>query len=363
MLAPHLLSAQISIHLCAEQLGDAAVLEALLKRALSGVRVYVLCGHPPNFPAQQALPSVLRWIVVPAEAGLTPFWVVDGVMLLSEVAQAQGIDIPVFEPFLAKSYLLAWEHWAQQYGPTVAGESEISKEIAADVGIWAMQLELQWLEAQLATLCAELSSIESLLHRWRQRYNDTVGELVRQILWLEQELAKRFSKKNAATFQAAKERFEQFNEQFEQAQKQTAPKELSEEQRLEMKRLYREAVLRCHPDRFPEHLQSMAQDMFVAFQRAYEQNDWEALQKLHEQIMSGAFTQTTMPNERAVLEAKINALKAEIQSKAEALKLAQFSTNYQKVKDSNRWDELLREAEIQLSAKLEELFYNYKNTI
>jgi hypothetical protein len=64
---------------------------------------------------------------------------------------------------------------------------------------------------------------------------------------------------------------------------------LNEEDRKQLKQLFRRAAQSCHPDRVPEHLKDTAHQLFTQLNAAFQANDIEGVQNISDIVCSGVF--------------------------------------------------------------------------
>jgi len=64
---------------------------------------------------------------------------------------------------------------------------------------------------------------------------------------------------------------------------------LNEEDRKQLKQLFRRAAQSCHPDRVPEHLKDAAHELFTQLNAAFQANDIEAVRNISDIVRSGVF--------------------------------------------------------------------------
>ncbi len=64
---------------------------------------------------------------------------------------------------------------------------------------------------------------------------------------------------------------------------------LNEEDRKQLKQLFRRTAQSCHPDRVPEHLKDAAHELFAQLNAAFQANDTEVVQNISDLVRSGVF--------------------------------------------------------------------------
>lgn len=176
--------------------------------------------------------------------------------------------------------------------------------VGEDAEIPRLRLQLQALELRLESLSDEKTDLERNLVIFNRRYSDALGPLLSEVLETRAELAEHqaeTSRQRVAAGRASEQEAEQETNRAEQARKDwqdyqreyteqqatAAPDKLNAQDEAELKRLYRGACSRCHPDRFPEEQKAAAHSAFVKLQELYNANDLQGLRELHDALKSG----------------------------------------------------------------------------
>lgn len=187
-----------------------------------------------------------------------------------------------------------------------------------DPEIASLQLEIQSLELQIATITNEKADIEKLIHDFSFQYNLALGELVQELLFLRKEKAKKEKDKRVEemrkvqaekekAFEEAKKAFEEakqkadeaefaseqaqqeyedFHQDFEETKNATFH-DLTEDEKRELKHKYKKAALKCHPDRVAEEHKARAEEIFKELAKCYEENDLQRVAEILEELESG----------------------------------------------------------------------------
>ena len=91
-------------------------------------------------------------------------------------------------------------------------------------------------------------------------------------------------------YEEARHNFEEFRSGYDDIrQKEQDRLELSEEEKIGLKNLYREAGKLCHPDIVPEEVRAKTTEIMQRLNEAYTKHDLESLRKILESLKSGAF--------------------------------------------------------------------------
>jgi hypothetical protein len=155
--------------------------------------------------------------------------------------------------------------------------------IFEDFNLFALQLELKSLELQLNAIENEIIELERRIHEFSIQYNNILGPIILEILGLKKLLARN----NEEEAQAGK--FEEdFKEEYTRKKEFIIP-ELSDDDLKVLKKSYRDASLKCHPDKFvgdPEKMRK-AEAIFVELSQAYKSNDIARVEAILEGLNSG----------------------------------------------------------------------------
>lgn len=167
-----------------------------------------------------------------------------------------------------------------------------------------LQLQLQALELRLESLTDEKSSLERSLVIFNRRYSDALGSLLIKVLAARAEVTrnkaevsrKRSKEDIASTQEAERDRqqaeqaqkdWQEYYREYSEQQANAAPSRLTEQEEVELKRLYRKACSLCHPDRFSDEQKDAAHRVFVSLQEIYSSNDLKAMSELYESLKVG----------------------------------------------------------------------------
>ena len=225
-----------------------------------------------------------------------------------------------------------------------------------------LRLDLLTLEAQIVALSGEQAELERQIQQFAQRQYQELGEIIGECLrlrreyWRRQALRSRRPEDQAAAEAAQAEQadYQEAQEAFEQAPK-TAT--LDEEQQQELKRLYREAAMRCHPDRVTETDWSAAQAVFVQVQQAYQQGDLATLSRLHRRLTEGRpfADPATLLTEADQLQRRIDRLRLDVERRLADIGVLRASETYQTLAAHADWDAYFADARRRLEEECAEL--------
>jgi regulator of replication initiation timing len=221
------------------------------------------------------------------------------------------------------------------------------------------------LQAQMLDLTNRLADMEQQVRSYEQHQYLALGEVVGECLRLRNE----YLSLRAALTRAAADREEarQAAEDFDAYRSGTAqtaapPPELDDDERDELRRLYRAAVMLCHPDRAEEAERAEAHDMFLRVQAAYQACDLTALRGLGAEL-SGWVREAGEedPAEKVAAPAggALRRRVAELQTSVADLILAvqtlQLDPAYRQAVQVERWEADFAEARARFEAECEAL--------
>ncbi|HNB07503.1 MAG TPA: molecular chaperone DnaJ [Thauera aminoaromatica] len=223
------------------------------------------------------------------------------------------------------------------------------------------------LEEQMVELSRRLADMEQQVRSYEQHQYAALGEVVGECLRLRQEYLRLKAERSGRAADA--ERARQADEDFDAYRRSTehtaAPlPELDADEQDELRRLYRAAAMRCHPDRAAESERAAAHDIFLRVQAVYQARDLEGLRRLAAEL--AGWVETT-PGAAA---AGAGSLKApagsgirrrvgELQHKVADLILAvqtlQLDPIYRKARQVEHWDTHFGDARAGFEAECEAL--------
>ena len=173
-----------------------------------------------------------------------------------------------------------------------------------DTDVPRLQFYLEALELRLVSISDEKSDLERRLIIFNRRYSDVLGLLLVKILEAQATLAhykaaasrQRAVEDQAATQEAefdaqeadqCQQDWQEYRREYAEQQAKAPPSMLSVQEEAELKRLYRKACSRCHPDKFTDEKKGDAHRVFVILQEIYNRNDLEALRELYATLKAG----------------------------------------------------------------------------
>jgi hypothetical protein len=207
-------------------------------------------------------------------------------------------------------------------------QSEAAIQEYTDPRLSALRLEAEALEQRLVELESTKAEIEREIHEFNLRHEQELGTILEEILEIQAERKRKRAEEQPdneeaqAEYEEARQEYEEYSTAVEEALEEKRI-ELTDEEKRELKELYRNASKQCHPDAVDETQEGEAQEIFIELQEAYEQNDLDAVREIADRIEKGAFASRSAElDEGAKLEAEVQRL----QQRVEELKTKPPST-------------------------------------
>ncbi|OOG77683.1 J domain-containing protein, partial [Algoriphagus sp. A40] len=136
--------------------------------------------------------------------------------------------------------------------------------------------------------------------------------------------------------------------------------ELTEAQKIELKKKFRKASTLCHPDKFsnesPE-IQKKAEELFKEINEANIRNDLEMISEILEQLEKGRLEAKMNNNisDKEILKTTISRLRTKLRQLEFEILTIKESETYQTIITIEDWNEYFIEIKEKLQSELEEL--------
>jgi hypothetical protein len=175
-----------------------------------------------------------------------------------------------------------------------------------DDDIERLKWEIKYLEIEIVSLENEKSTLEKIISDFVHNYNMAFGDLLIEILKLKKEkLKKAGNNRRSEEYEKAEQEYNDFKKEYNQTKKDKLF-DLSEEEQDDLKKLYRKAIVLCHPDKFTdEEMKIKAHKVFVELQDAYTKNDLDRVQEILYKLENGIFEideKTTISDKEQLLK-------------------------------------------------------------
>lgn len=217
-----------------------------------------------------------------------------------------------------------------------------------------LRVKILFLELEVAQLEAEKNSMETALLAFERRLRDLLGDLLVRHLDLQRQLAER--KARLTGKRQDQEHYEQREAEFRQFREKiledaTRPNVVLDElASADLKRMYREAVLLAHPDRYGSDPQKEAEanTLMAALTEAFRQKDVEKVREIWLSLKNGTafrsdWTALTDIEQLQAILAKLKKRCAELTQAIADLQQSESYRTQQANPDAEAYTAVLRE--------------------
>jgi hypothetical protein len=229
--------------------------------------------------------------------------------------------------------------------------------IFIDSEIAALKLESRSLELQINALDDEKTEIEKLLHSFEIRHNQELGDIIIKILRIRKEKLKNDAEKDTSKkkkHEEAEKDYDDFNQNYATLKDEKIA-ELTDEEKKELKTLYRKASMLCHPDKVAEDQKEEAERIFKELAEAYKRNDLEKVKEILTNLEKGIFlSNTDVTNEKEKLLILVRQLRIKRDHMEQELDELRKSETYQTVSTIDDLDEYFHNLKEKLNNQLVE---------
>ena len=224
--------------------------------------------------------------------------------------------------------------------------------IWTDPEIAALKLEIKNLENQVNGYDNEKIELEKLLSEFQHRHTIELGDIILDIL----KLRKLKFKSDKTKYEEAENDERQYREQVD-AEKEKEIFELTDEQKLELKKKFRKATVLCHPDKVADEFKEVAQRIFIELKQAYDANDLKKVSEILDELEKGNFfkTKSETVQEKDQLKAAIAKLKRQIKILETEIITIKESYTFKTIISIDDWDQYFQKTKEKLQRELEEL--------
>lgn len=220
-----------------------------------------------------------------------------------------------------------------------------------DPEIGALKLEIKNLENQLNAFDNEKIELEKVLFDFQHRHTVELGNIILEIL----KLRKLKFKEDKEKFDEAEKDYKQYSEQYE-TEKEKQQFELTDEEKLELKKKFRKATFLCHPDKVSDEFKEMAQKVFVDLKSAYESNDLKKVNEILNDLEKGFFkSKSDTVSEKDLLKVAIAKLRRQIKILESEIITIKKSETFASIVSIEDWDEYFSSTKEKLENEFKEL--------
>lgn len=215
--------------------------------------------------------------------------------------------------------------------------------LPTDPALEQLRARLAAMESRVLEFDERKAEMDQLLAEFARCQYQALGELVGEHLALRLEALRLRAEHSAkgedqAAADAARDEWTAYQRTLESPVE--APPALADEERAELKALYRATAMRCHPDRVDTADKAFAHEMFLRTQDAYRRGDLDAMRQILREL-SGA-TAAVAADERTSSLTELERTLQSLEDKAVKLMMAiqtmQISPAYRQARQRSQWD-------------------------
>jgi len=167
------------------------------------------------------------------------------------------------------------------------------------------------------------------------------------------------SKDNKEKYDEAEQDEKKYKEQIDKKRDQEI-QNLSEEQKIELRKKYRQATVLCHPDKFvnePIEIQKQAEEIFKELTEANEKNDIERVSQILANLEKGILSteKGSKITDKDRLRATIIRLKEKVKKLENELMTIKQSETYNTIINIKNLDEYFSSLKEKLNTELDDL--------
>ncbi len=154
--------------------------------------------------------------------------------------------------------------------------------VAHELNLSGLRTQINLLRTQISVKQFKIAEANRKINQFRVRHNSEIGMLISKILKLKTEILyvqMQKSAQNTPQFESAKRDYKEYSRARRDFKK-LKKSDLSEDEKLLAKKLFREASKLCHPDVVDEELQDEARRIFSELNEAYAYNDIRKIEEL-----------------------------------------------------------------------------------
>jgi hypothetical protein len=226
-----------------------------------------------------------------------------------------------------------------------------------DPEIAALKLEIKNLENQLNAYDNEKIELEKILGEFRHRHTSELGSIILEIL----KLRKLKFRKNEESFKEAEKDESNYREQFKE-EKEKIVFELSEDQKIELKKKFRKASFKCHPDKVNDIYKDAAQRIFIDLKLAYDSNDLKKVSEILNDLENGNYFKSISDtvNEKDLLKAAIDKIRRQIKDLESQIFTIKENDTFKTINNISNWDDYFNTTKNELDKEYHELLSEIK---
>ncbi|MBT4646993.1 molecular chaperone DnaJ [archaeon] len=224
-----------------------------------------------------------------------------------------------------------------------------------DPEIAALKLEMKNFENQITAFDTEKIELNKILSEFQHRHAIELGEIILDIL----KLRKIKFKEDKEKFKEAEKDEKDYGKSFD-IEKGKEILSLNKEQKVELKKKYREATVLCHPDKFANEsidIQKQVEAIFKELNEANAKNDLKHVTEILEKLKKGILSTSKGDGltDKDILRLTIDRLKMKLREIESAIIAIKESDTFQTIINIEDWDDYFYQTKEELKIELEEL--------
>jgi len=226
-----------------------------------------------------------------------------------------------------------------------------------DPEIGALKMEIKKQQSKLEYFEVEKLEVEKQLFDFHFQITKELGSIILEILKLKKlRKAKNLNSVLVDECKEVEDEYDTYKSKLE-ADKLKIIFELNEDEKLELKRVFRKASLMCHPDKVAAENVELAKKIFIDLKEAYETNNLSRLKQIHQTLIEGnlTFTNFDFYNEKQKLVEVLAQLKQKIIERGNEIHQLKLSEAYNTLKSVKNWDVYFKNKKIVLQDELDYL--------
>ena len=227
----------------------------------------------------------------------------------------------------------------------------------------SLQIQIGLLSLQVEGLIVEKEDIESVLYEFNHRQIIELSPLMTRVLKLKAKIFDKLRKHGIENeeFKEAQKEYEDARRKHEEAMEADIP-DLTDEEALDIKEAYREAVKLCHPDS-PECIwedKEQASEVFSRLAEAYRVKNVEEVNRLLRDLKLGKKTEGYLPDAKLeMLRARLAQLQDAYNRLIREIDELLHSEDYKALLGIEDWDDYFDTQKLALEQQVEELEDKY----
>lgn len=173
-------------------------------------------------------------------------------------------------------------------------------------------------------------------------------------------------KSDKTKYEEAENDERQYREQVD-TEKEKEIYELTDEQRLELKKKFRKATVLCHPDKFanePIEIQKQAEEIFKELNDANSKNDLQKVSEILANLEKGILSTSKGDKltDKDKLRETVNRLRVKVKILETEIITIKQSETFKTIINIDDWDEYFNRTKEKLQRELEELTQEIEST-